>query len=56
MAVRDNRHILKYLKYDSSFSLVLIDNGGLFNISLSVDRISLFLFRLFTFWIIWIRQ
>ena len=43
MVVGDNRHILNYLKYDSSFSLLLIGQGGLFNISLNVDRISLFL-------------
>ena len=43
MIVGDNPHNLKYLKYDSSFSLLLIDQGGLINISLSVDRISLIL-------------
>ena len=43
MVVGYNRHILKYLKYDSSFSLLLIDQSGFFNISLNVDRISLFL-------------
>ena len=56
IVVGGNRHILKYWKYDSSFSLLLIDQSDLFNVSLSVDRISLFLFRLFTFWIIWIPQ
>ena len=56
MVVGGNRRILKYLKNGSLFSLLLIDQGDLFNISLSIDRISLFLFRLFTFWIIWIPQ
>ena len=43
MVVGDDRHILKYLKYDSLLSLLLIDQGGIFNVSLSVARISLFL-------------
>ena len=43
MVVGDNGHILKYLKYGSSFSLLLIDQVGLFDISLSVDRTLLFL-------------
>ena len=43
MVVGDNGHILKYLKYGSSVSLLLIDQVGLFDISLSVDRTLLFL-------------
>ena len=43
MIAGDNRHVLKDLKYDSSLSLLLIDQGGIFNISLSAARISLLL-------------
>ena len=43
MVAGDNRHVLKYLKHDSLSSLLLIDQGSLFNVSLSVDKISLFL-------------
>ena len=43
MIVGDNQHVLKDLKYDSSLSLLLIDQGGIFNISLSAARVSLLL-------------